>query len=80
MKIVIAGAGAVGFHLADLLSKENNDIILVDTNEEILEYAATHLDLITIQGDATSISVLQRAEVAKAKLFLRFSRTFFNRY
>ena len=70
MKIVIVGAGAVGFHLADLLSKENNDIILVDTNEEILEYAATHLDVMTIQGDATSISVLQQAEVAKAKLFL----------
>jgi len=70
MKIVIAGAGAVGFHLADLLSKENQDIILIDANEEILEYAATHLDVMTIRGDATSIAVLQRAEVSKAKLFL----------
>jgi len=70
MKIVIVGAGAIGFHLADLLSKENNDIILVDTNEEILEYAATHLDVMTIHGDATSISVLQQAEVVDAKLFL----------
>lgn len=70
MKIIIAGAGAVGFHLADLLSRENQDITLIDTNEEILEYAATHLDVLTIKGDATSIAILEQVEVEKARLFL----------
>lgn len=70
MKIIIAGAGAVGFHLADLLARENQDITLIDTDEEILEHAATHLDVLTIKGDATSISVLEQVEIAKAKLFL----------
>ncbi len=70
MNIIIAGAGAVGFHLADLLVRENQAIILIDTNEEILEYAATHLDVMTIHGDATSISVLQKADVANANLFI----------
>lgn len=70
MKIIIAGAGAVGFHLADLLSRENQDIILIDTDEEILEYAASHLDVMTICGDATSISILQQAEIATTHLFI----------
>ena len=53
MKIVIAGAGDMGFHLAKLLSSEKQDIILIDTNTDVLEYVETHLDVITIKGDAT---------------------------
>lgn len=70
MKIIIAGAGDVGFHLAQLLSIENQDIILIDTNQEVLEYASGHLDLITLKGDATSFEVLDNANVSKADLFL----------
>jgi trk system potassium uptake protein TrkA len=70
MKIVIAGAGDVGFHLAQLLSIENQDITLLDTNQEVLEYAGGHLDLITLKGDATSFEVLKNAEVSRADLFL----------
>lgn len=47
MKIIIAGAGDVGFHLAKLLSFESQDIYLVDTNVEKLEYASNHIDVIT---------------------------------
>lgn len=70
MKIVLAGAGDVGFHLAELLAYENQDIILIDTNQEVLDYAATHLDVLTLRGDATSIDVLEQAEVNDAKLVL----------
>ncbi|MEM6320054.1 MAG: Trk system potassium transporter TrkA [Bacteroidota bacterium] len=70
MNIIIAGAGAVGFHLAELLTKENQSIILIDTNDEVLEYAATHLDVLTIRGDATSIEVLQKANVVNTNLFI----------
>ena len=70
MKIVIAGAGDMGFHLARLLSVEQQDIVLVDINPEVLEYAATHLDVFTIQGDSASIRVLQEAGVHSASLFL----------
>ena len=45
MKIIIAGAGEVGFHLAKLLSFESQDIILIDTNRESLSYASSHLDI-----------------------------------
>ena len=70
MKIVIAGAGDMGFHLARLLSVEQQDIVLIDTNSEVLEYAATHLDVFTIQGDSASIRVLTEADVSSASLFL----------
>jgi trk system potassium uptake protein len=63
MKIIIAGAGEVGFHLAKLLSFESQDITLIDTNRESLAYADTHLDIRVVRGDATSISVLKDSKV-----------------
>ena len=70
MRIVIAGAGDVGFHLAELLAFENQDIILIDENQEVLDYAATHLDVMTLRGDSASIEVLKQADVNSAGLFL----------
>lgn len=70
MKIVIAGAGDIGFHLASLLAKENQTITLIDNRSSILQHTATHLDVLTIKGDATSLDILKSAEVHKAKLFL----------
>jgi len=70
MKIIIAGAGALGFHLAQLLCIEAKDITLIDNNEEILDYAATHLDVLTVFGDASSIDILIDAGVGKADLVL----------
>ncbi len=70
MKIVIAGAGDIGFHLAELLSFEKQDIVLIDTNQEVLDYAATHLDVMTLRGDASSIDVLGQADVGRARLVL----------
>jgi trk system potassium uptake protein TrkA len=70
MKIIIAGAGEVGFHLAKLLSFESQDITLIDTNRESLAYADTHLDIRVIRGDATSISILKEAKVAGTDLVI----------
>lgn len=63
MKIIIAGAGEVGFHLAKLLSFESQDITLIDTSRESLAYADSHLDIRVVRGDATSISVLKDSKV-----------------
>lgn len=70
MKIVIAGAGDVGFHLARLLETENQDITLIDLDEGLLEYAATHLDVRTVEGDVSSLEVLKHSGVEQAKLFI----------
>jgi trk system potassium uptake protein TrkA len=70
MKIVIAGAGDVGFHLATLLATENQDIVLIDSDQDVLDYVSTHLDVLTVRGDATSIGILNQARVADSDLFL----------
>jgi len=70
MRIVIAGAGDVGFHLADLLVKENKDITLIDTDDNVLQYADQHLDVLTVKGNAASINILEQAQVSKADLFI----------
>ncbi len=70
MKIVIAGAGDVGFHLAELLAFENQDIVLIDTSQEVLDYSATHLDVLTIRGDSSSIDILTQADCSRANLVL----------
>jgi trk system potassium uptake protein TrkA len=70
MHIVIAGAGDMGYHLAERLSFDNKDITLIDTERDVLDYVASKLDVMTIQGDATSIDVLQQAIVEKASMVL----------
>lgn len=70
MKIVIAGAGEVGFHLAKLLSEGSQDIILIDKDKARLEYAQHHLDVLTVKGDATSIFTMKRADISKAGLLI----------
>ena len=70
MKIIIAGAGDVGSHLATLLASEQQDIVLIDQNREVLENVNASLDVQTIWGDSSSLSILKRAEVGRANLFL----------
>lgn len=70
MKIVIAGAGAVGFHLAELLSKEDHDITLIDTDDTTLVQASRHLDVLCIPGDVATLSILEDSQVKKAQLFI----------
>jgi trk system potassium uptake protein TrkA len=70
MNIVIAGAGDMGYHLAEQLSYDNKDITLIDTDREVLDYVSSKLDVLTVQGDATSFEVLQKANVSRATMVL----------
>ncbi len=70
MKIIIAGAGEVGFHLAKLLSFESQNITLIDTDRDSLKHAETHLDIRVVRGDATSISVLKESRVGETDLVI----------
>jgi trk system potassium uptake protein TrkA len=69
MKIIIAGAGAVGTHLAKLLAKENMDVILLDKEEEPLEQM-TFLNMMTLVGSPTSIKTLKEAGIKHTDLFI----------
>lgn len=70
MKIIIAGAGAVGTHLAKLLSNEKQDIILIDPSAEKLSRLDSNFDLLTIEGNPTSINSLKDAGVNGSDLFV----------
>ncbi|MEN8185809.1 MAG: Trk system potassium transporter TrkA [Bacteroidota bacterium] len=70
MKIIIAGAGEVGFHLAKLLSYESHEITLIDKDKERLIYADTRLDIKTIEQDAISIDTLKEADIAHTDLLI----------
>ena len=70
MKIIIAGAGNVGFHLAKMLSSEAQDIYLLDKNEDRLQFVASQIDVFTIHGDAKSIEVMERAAVSSCDLII----------
>ncbi|HYX05789.1 MAG TPA: Trk system potassium transporter TrkA [Bacteroidales bacterium] len=75
MKIVIAGAGEVGSHLAKMLSNENHDIVLIDTNEDHLKDVGANLDVLTFAGSATSINILQDTGIKKADLFIAVTQS-----
>lgn len=70
MKIVIAGAGDVGFHLATLLELEHHAITLIDQDQGVLQYTANHLDVLVVKGDASSVQILESAQTRNCDLFI----------
>ena len=70
MKIVIAGAGEVGSHLAKMLSNENHDITVIDPDTDRLKLVDASLDVLTINGSATSFQVLKDAHIQKTDLYI----------
>lgn len=70
MKIVIAGAGDMGTHLARMLSGSGHDITIVDVDTKALAEVGSLADVITVEGDVTQFSVLRKAGVRKCDLFI----------
>lgn len=70
MKIIIAGAYAIGTHLAKLLSRNDQDTVLIDEDEERLASISSDYDLMTVNASPTSIDALKDAGIADADLFI----------
>ena len=70
MKIIIVGAYAIGTHLAKLLSRNNHDTVLIDSDEERLSSISSDYDLMTIQASASRVRTLKEAGVSGADLFI----------
>lgn len=70
MKIIIAGAGEVGSHLAKMLSNEDQDIILLDSNQEKLDLIDSNYNLMTYNGSTSSFETLKQIGVASADLYV----------
>jgi len=70
MKIIIAGAGEVGTHLAKLLSYEGHDLTVIDIQNSELKNVSEHLDLLSISGNVLSINTLTDAKIQETDLFI----------
>lgn len=70
MKIVIAGVGEVGSHLAKMLGSEYHEITVVDNDPKRLESIAGMVDVIVVEGDCTTFATLKKAAVRKADLYI----------
>lgn len=70
MKIIIAGAYAIGTHLAKLLSRNNQDIVLIDEDEERLNSISNDYDLMTMHASPSSILTLKNAGIQSTDLYI----------
>lgn len=70
MKIIIIGDGKVGYSLAESLSKEKNDVTIIDKNPEALNKASEYLDVMCIRGNGVSTNILLEAGVKEADLLI----------
>ncbi len=66
MKIIIVGAGFTGTRLARRLITERNDVVLIDSDEEIVRHASNRLDCMVMQASGNSLATLEAAGIAKA--------------
>lgn len=70
MRIVIAGAGEVGSHLAKLLSNEEQEIVIIDSDQSRLQLLDSKYNLLTVTGYPASFKALRHADTAHCDLFI----------
>jgi len=70
LKIIIVGAGEVGFHIASRLALENKDVVVIDTNEAALRRISDNLDVQVLNGSGSSPAVLEEAGIKSAEVLL----------
>lgn len=70
MKIVIVGAGKIGYSLAEELANENHDITVVDIEKEKVKLLSDTLDVMTLCGNGAAISVQREANVDESDLLI----------
>ncbi|MGD8883435.1 MAG: NAD-binding protein, partial [Desulfobacterales bacterium] len=70
MKVIIVGAGEVGFHIASHLALENKDVVVIDKNSEAIRRVSDNLDVQTVVGSGSSPVILQEAGIQNAEIIL----------
>lgn len=70
LKIIIVGAGEVGFHIASRLALENKDVVVIDTNESALKRVSDNLDVQVLNGSGSSPVILDEAGIKSAEVLL----------
>ncbi|NQS99070.1 MAG: Trk system potassium transporter TrkA [candidate division Zixibacteria bacterium] len=75
MKIIVLGAGGVGFHLSKSLSNEGHDIVVIDNDPESINRVNELLDVMAIMGDGTGLANLKQAGIENADMMLAVTST-----
>lgn len=70
LKIIIVGAGEVGFHIASHLALENKDVVVIDSNSEAIRRVSDNLDVQTVNGSGSSPVILEEAGIKEAEIML----------
>lgn len=70
MKVVIVGAGEIGFYFAEWLSSEHKELVVIDKEEAPLQYMTDHLDVQTVHGSGSNPRILENAAIKKADIVL----------
>ena len=70
MRILIVGAGEVGYHVAERLAKEHHDVVVIDVDRDRLDYVESHLDVAVVEGSGVNLTVLESAGVGQAGMLL----------
>lgn len=70
MRIIIAGDGEVGYYLAQLLSKDDHSITVIDPHDEFISMVSSQTDILALSGDPTSPQVLKDASIKRCDLFI----------
>jgi trk system potassium uptake protein TrkA len=70
MKVIVCGAGQVGYHIARTLAAENNDVTIIDNNEDLVEKVARTIEVQGVVGHASHPDVLERAGAMGAELMI----------
>ncbi|RJP84484.1 MAG: Trk system potassium transporter TrkA [Desulfobacteraceae bacterium] len=70
MKVVIVGAGEVGFQIASRLARENKDVVVIDADPEALKRLSENIDVQAITGSGSSPAVLETAGIRQAEIML----------
>jgi len=75
LKVMIIGAGAVGSQLADQLSRENHDVVVIEKDKERLRKLQDELDILVIEGNGASPKVLREAGIERCDLLMALTNS-----
>lgn len=70
MRVIVVGAGEVGYHLALRLSEERHDVVVIERDPELADRVQAQLDVLVIDGNGASLGALEKAGVTDADLLL----------
>jgi trk system potassium uptake protein TrkA len=73
MRVIVVGAGEVGYHVADRMAQEKHDVVVVDTSSARLDYVQSHIDVAVVEGSGASPAILERAGVKEGGLLIAVS-------